>query len=227
MPRGVKRKRGRSVSRRTKRVKRHHASPYRRLSRNFARSKTVVMRYASNFDLTATAPSIDGWKWRANSIFDPDESIGGHQPLGHDEYALQYKYYKVLKSRLTVYFTSASTGVTGQMMCGIKLGEASYTLPTTHFEMVEHQRGEPAWILPINSGGSIKKVVKYFDSRKEFQASDTNINTGALFSANPLKQAYFYPWIGPVDASTSSVCVCFMHCEYVVKMWEPLAQPTS
>jgi len=47
--------------------------------------------------------------FRCNSIFDPNYSGVGHQPLGHDEYAQLYNRYRVYGMKWKIYFSNRSS----------------------------------------------------------------------------------------------------------------------
>lgn len=57
--------------------------------------KTVALRYVQTISLNATASSTVVNVFRANSIFDPDYTGAGHQPMFHDLYSQIYDSYKV------------------------------------------------------------------------------------------------------------------------------------
>ena len=84
---------------------RMYARPARSLN-PFPNNKLVRHKYCD----TVTIPAGTGagvptiYQFRANSIYDPDYTGVGHQPLFHDEMAAQYKYYTVMSSRIKVTF---------------------------------------------------------------------------------------------------------------------------
>lgn len=58
---------------------------------------TVRLTYADSFNrLVSNAGGGDNYAFRTNSIYDPDYTGGGHQPLMRDLWASQYDYYTVL-----------------------------------------------------------------------------------------------------------------------------------
>ncbi len=60
----------------------------------------VRLKYHDNFSATgATAASFHAM--RGNSLFDPDFSLGGHQPRGFDQYAAIYHNYQVFASKIS------------------------------------------------------------------------------------------------------------------------------
>ena len=99
---------------RTRSVKRSKAYATRRRKRivtrvprtvnPFPESKLATHMYADT--ITIPAASIAGggqlYTFRANSMYDPDYTGAGHQPLYRDEMAAQYVNYTVLKAKFSV-----------------------------------------------------------------------------------------------------------------------------
>lgn len=52
------------------------------------------LRYSDTYTL-GTLSSFQSVLIRANSLFDPDYAVGGHQPMGFDQYAALYGKYRV------------------------------------------------------------------------------------------------------------------------------------
>ena len=85
-----------------------------KVTANLLRQKqTVKMNYADTISLAPGAAAITNHAFRCNSIFDPDYTSTGHQPLLHDEYQGLYGSYRVLSSkiRVTPVASSATTQV--------------------------------------------------------------------------------------------------------------------
>lgn len=76
-----------------------------------SRSKTVKLRYVQTFNLDPGTGSYAQQTFRATSIYDPDQSGGGHQPCNFDVWAQQYSRYTVLGSKLRVQPVYASTTI--------------------------------------------------------------------------------------------------------------------
>lgn len=55
------------------------------------------------------AAFLEMFEMRGNNINDPNFTAGGHQPLGHDQFAALYKRYRVIGSRCIVHLTSAGS----------------------------------------------------------------------------------------------------------------------
>jgi hypothetical protein len=58
----------------------------------------------SNLTITPAEAVKLCWQFKPNSLYDPDQTLTGHQPLGRDTWAGIYNYYKVLETRYTVRF---------------------------------------------------------------------------------------------------------------------------
>lgn len=72
---------------------------------------------------------------RANSLFDPDFSGAGHQPLRFDQLAAMFNQYRVRRSTLKVAFSvgdlAVSTSALGPWRCTISKSKTNATLPGT------------------------------------------------------------------------------------------------
>ena len=69
----------------------------------------VELKYVDNLIFPGGAGSgVQFHAYRANSIFDPDAAVGGHQPMYMDQLALFYTTYSVLSSTITCKFTNSS-----------------------------------------------------------------------------------------------------------------------
>lgn len=69
---------------------------------NFPSSKTVALRYVENLSFDGGASSSAVNVFRANSIFDPNYTGVGHQPMYRDNYAAIYEDYRVNYATITM-----------------------------------------------------------------------------------------------------------------------------
>lgn len=76
----------------------------------FPNVKVVRHKYCDNFQFGAAGASgISYYQWRANSMYDPDYTGVGHQPMFRDEMAAQYQHYTILSSYIKVTFPPEQT----------------------------------------------------------------------------------------------------------------------
>jgi hypothetical protein len=80
----------------------------------FPAQKHVSMAYVSRHRLTTSTGSVSVQQFRLNSLFDPDFTSGGHQPMGFDQWAAFYNHYVVMKCSYEIEFVDISNSVATQ-----------------------------------------------------------------------------------------------------------------
>lgn len=169
------------------------------------------MRYADSITLNVGVVGVPSlYAFRCNSIFDPDRSGGGHQPMFHDQYLNWYNHYVVLGSKITVQAVNSNDATQVAQILGIMVNDDTIT-PTTYSELMEQPgqkngKGSTKWkiIAPNTNGG---KVEQYFSSKKFFGITDVNDNitrVGAQMNADPLEEAIFTVFALPIDNATDT-----------------------
>lgn len=89
----------------------------------FPRGKISKLKYSASTNLVTDAVGPREYVLRANSVFDPVYGVGGHQPLGFDQWKLMYTRYTVLKSTLYVRLDVVAPGAPGTYIGGITLSK--------------------------------------------------------------------------------------------------------
>jgi len=106
------------------------------------REVRAVLLYHDKYNLaTATlAPAIQ--VFRANSLFDPDFTGVGHQPMYRDQIVAQYQTYKVVSAKFHYEFSTSNTnnGVVSVMAY-------NSTPPTDLNEIAEFSRRNPELLI--------------------------------------------------------------------------------
>ena len=102
-------RRGNLTWRRTKRTSGRKArNALVRVPRNkigFPQSMRTELRYCDAIDFTPNSSTIGLNTFLANGLYDPDGSLGGHQPRGFDEFMEVYKKFTVKGSKISVTWT--------------------------------------------------------------------------------------------------------------------------
>lgn len=193
----------------------------------FPKSKLVKLRYNQTVSVNPSIGLAQAYSFRANSIFDPDQTGSGHQPMGHDLWANVYNHYCVVGARMRCTFTPVNSG-SGIAAFGIRLdddGASSSTLVTDYIES-----GQSVYrIQPDNyTITKLQSLSKGFSAKKWFgikNISDNISRIGALFGTNPSEQASFILWVGPVDESADlGAWQLTVTIEYSVLLTEPKDQ---
>lgn len=142
--------------------------------------------------------------FRANSLFDPDRTGTGHQPIGFDEWAVFYNRYTVVSSSIKVTaYGSAATGPLGNIMVGVLLDDdnTSSAVLTTLLEQ-SSVRAKP--LGPALGGFGITQLRHTFNAKKFFGRKSALVSAAgfdSLMTASPTEDATFAVFAASVDAS--------------------------
>ncbi len=178
----------------------------------------VKLKYFDRHSIAAPVGVSGGTVYRGNSIFDPWEPTGGHQPYGHDEYAQLYSQYVVHACKVVVRFVPDRTSVETAGVLGIFPSSAS-VLPNNPEELPRTK------LKGMNKWGNGVQTLSYFMKTKKILNLATvrdNTDVGAVFGANPAKQWYWHIFTGVVQGTDTLDCSIMVKLTYYVEMRIPL-----
>lgn len=143
--------------------------------------------------------------FRLSSIFDPDFTGIGHQPLGRDQLAVLYERYQVWKVDFHIVYVN--TDGSNVQRCGYTVSDDSTTAASGEIYI---EQGNSEWDILGIAGGQSKKVfsgsVKLNEchgiSYKQYMAND---DYGAKFGSNPTEECFLKCWVDGVGTDTSPV----------------------
>lgn len=189
------------------------------LNRRYTNSPFPLIRYAKlqyfeelSINPSGTAASVG---YRANGMFDPLVSTGGHQPMGFDQLMAIYDHFEVFGSKITVRFLPNGE----QYYCGIYLDDDSTSVPVNPTQLME-QRGNSMSTLSVTS---IKPTIisKKYSQRRTFgksvRGADSQKGTAA---ADPTEQANFEVWCCGVAGADPGPVTVLVKIEYFAKFSE-------
>jgi len=144
-----------------------------------------VLPYSEIFAVSFTAAGAPALhQFQFNSIFKPNYTASGHQPLARDEYSTFYNRYLVYGMSYQIHFTSTSATDTGEVMVFLRPDTTVTAIAETIFESPRCQhRPLPPY---VNGGAFIKGYasVSKVSGVTKTQMS-TNPNYSALITASP------------------------------------------
>ncbi len=173
--------------------------------------KKVQLRYVEQICIDAPAAGVAAlFLFRANDMFDPDFTGGGHQPKGFDQWMIFYDHFTVIGSKIKVtYATTTTTAATGNVLCGLYLNNDTVLSTVSEF-LLEEKLNKYTVIGPIDGGKAITTLRHSFSASKFF--GKKNIVGSAEYkgttAASPTEDAYYQVWVaalaladnpGPVD----------------------------
>lgn len=178
--------------------------------------KMVKLVYCDNIELSAgtTVPAI--YTFRLNSIYDPDHSGTGHQPMGHDQWATFYDHYSVLSCKITMVWTT-----TDYTYAVVAFPHDIASPAGTYY--TDFAENSDAKIDVMTPDDGPHYMTYYWSAKKYFGVPSSSIigdsKYSALFHANPSEQAYYT--IGALSKTTAGTAYCTVKIEYVCMLTEP------
>jgi len=88
----------RQSQRRRSQAMRAAAKPFKAVSGHD--NKKIKHPYHSSYDFNVANNTPKHWVFRGNGMFDPDYAVGGHQPLGFDQYSALYQQFFVHRATM-------------------------------------------------------------------------------------------------------------------------------
>ncbi len=173
------------------------------------------LRYSDTKDLAGAG--IQQHVYRSNSLFDPDLTGTGHQPMGFDELAAFYNFYTVNAFKVRATFINEGTT---EAAVAVTPTNVSPTFNNIN-QVKEISRTRYSLLNSADSGGSIRTISHYWKNNviagvtpAKYKSEE---NYSAIFSANPDQQVHASFTAEEAGAGTCDVKVeidCIFYCTF-------------
>ncbi len=186
--------------------------------------KWVRLRYVQEIQIDPGVAGIASHYFRANSLFDPDLTGVGHQPMNFDELGSPYQHYTVYGSKITA--TAVTSGAVEQVggYMGIFLDDNGTFSFTTASQVIESNFKASAWragVANITQPQGVPKLHLGFGTKKFFSVNDIeNSLYRAQINANPTEDANFCVWVGSIFGNNPASTTVLVEIEYLAKLSE-------
>lgn len=180
-------------------------------------------KYATTVSLASTPSVNGGWRFRANSLFDPDQSGVGHQPMMFDQLSALYNHYTVIGSKLKVTFTPVSTNIPTRIVMFIN---DDTTLATSDLNTLTEQSSGRTYSI-ITTGNQPLTRTMTWSAKKTFGGSVLgNDQLQGNLASNPAEQSYFEFISQTMDNTNNSQVYCVVEITYIT-IWDELTESTG
>lgn len=179
-------------------------------------------RYVS--DVVTLNPGVGGTAadhvFRANSLFDPDYTGVGHQPLGFDELISFYNHATVIGVKLTAYFRN--TDSTYPQFVAVQ-PKASATSVTNIQEVMEQGNCQFSYLSPAGVSGDRTTITyplsigKFFGRRGMLTENDFRCSS----TANPTEQVYLHVMAADNSGTDTASVEVTVVLDYIAILSEP------
>lgn len=180
------------------------------------------LRYAENgLSVNPGAGLVAEYIFRANDVYDPNQSGVGHQPRGFDQLMPLYNHFTVLGSRITIRASNQDNN--DSVNCFLTLqGEA--TTQTNPIDLMERQDVRSLILGPKGAGPANGTLSYNFSAKRFFGPSQPMNDTTQRGSAaaSPTEQAYYHFGCVALDGLTDVLAIPFsVVIDYIVMFHEP------
>lgn len=155
----------------------------------------------TNNDIPASALQ----SFRAASLFDPDRTGTGHQPLFYDEMSLVYNQYRVLGAKIRLRFVNLCEEPV--IIVGGHIGAPLGTGWNPH-QLMERKDMKSQILSPMSAGGKNQTTLtltyspsKFYKQSKENLQNDNGLVGKHDGSTVPSKMTYFEFGVAQVDSA--------------------------
>jgi len=177
-----------------------------------------TLRYVDWFTFNFTS-GLGTYIFSANSLYDPNTSGTGHQPLGFDQLAAIYNHYTVLKSRIKCQFNTIIP-----FILSVKLDDDATPAASAPVALEQpYARGGMFY----GPGSGIPTIYHSFDAAKVFGPNPmSQEDLQGSSGANPLDGQYFQLQVYEPQL-TSGTIQCLVTIDYDVVWTETTTIGTS
>jgi hypothetical protein len=179
----------------------------------------VKLPYATELKDVTTTTSFALWQFRSNSIYDPDFTSIGHQPRGHDEWAVMYRSYRVHGVLVEVFGNVFTTGMSS--IFGI-YPHRTTAYPSTVEALMESPDAKYKMV-GDDEQGYIKKYVSnahIFGVSKSQYKND--LEYASAFGASPIKEGSISVLFCNQNMTTSTSHNLRVKLTYMCELFDPV-----
>jgi len=178
----------------------------------------VQFLYAEKFTVNPPAAGLLGvYQFSLNSLFDPNITGTGHQPVNYDQYALMFDRYQVYRAQVkaSVYNTNS------QQVAGITATRDPTSAAA--FEIyVENGITDWAPLDTAGSGQAVKTFTLDIDLSKLWGMDHATYmghdRCQALFTNNPAEMGHLHCWVGDAQQGDPGVTAWVIEIRYYAKL---------
>lgn len=185
------------------------------------------LRYVDNIQMSSASGVMGTHFFRANSIYDPDFTGTGHQPMGRDEMANYFNHYVVVGAKLTVEWLNASADSSSETPTLVGCYTTADTT-LTYTDLNSYREAKRGDIKTLQWVFMPTTRAKY--SAKKFynvaNVKDNYDRLGAAVGSNPTEGAFFLIACQGIGTGSASL-TARVTIDYIVDFSEPKDLGTS
>lgn len=184
------------------------------LGKGFPDKLTLKHLYVEEIDIaTGAGGSLSNYQFSCNSLYDPNVSSTGHQPLYFDQLTPIYNRYLVIGAKFHVRFIPKTAAQLPMRIALFVDDDTSQTI--TSFEnAIENQKCTYA-LIPAGSTVPINLTMKWSAKRQYGGSLMANTNIAGTTTLSPTEQTYFKLYWQNLDGTTNVQLYAEVKVEYI------------
>lgn len=193
----------------------------------------VTLSYASTVSITTTAGVNDAYVFSGNSLFDPNVTGTGSQPLGFDQWTAIYNRYIVYGSQATLEVLSTDTSTIQKQNFKVVLVPFSLTtgLASLGLDVCSELPRAKTKTCSVYAEGSNNTISSYASTASVYGVSNAYVDMDdsytALFNASPTRQWAWWIKVNSLSDDQSTSYNVRMRIKYYAKMYQPVVDTGS
>lgn len=179
----------------------------------------VKLPYAQQKSFVGGVPGVTvDHQFRLNSIYDPDAEVGGHQPLGHDQWNAFYNRYRVIGAHVVARFTNRT-----ENSAMVALIASNNITPLTDDSTLEQSRCYWNAVGGFQANAT-RTITKYFRlnnivgrTRQQYMSDN---DYAAPMNQNPSELINLHVVVRPDYTDAQVNCICNIKITYVCELYD-------
>jgi len=182
----------------------------------------TTLRYVDTFRLTGGAGTPGANTFRFNSLFDPDLTGVGHQPMYYDQLcgaagSAPYSRYRVLGAKITVKYMienapALAAANLGPVLVGLQTGTTSGLFGSNASALLEASGSVWTWLGDKSGGNNVKTLTATYTPSRDLGVEQGDDTVAAAYNGNPSQVFHAVPW--KVDTVGAAVVVALVQIEF-------------
>jgi len=186
----------------------------------FPDQMTSTLRYSQYFFQNSASGAMTVTPIHANSMYDPYQPAGGHQPMYYDNLMLIYNHWVVLKATMKITWVGTTTS---EVPCvvGVYVNDDATTVPSGYTAACEQSSARFS-IMP--SSATDLPVTIYappYDAVKTFGPNPMgNSALRGAAGSNPTETNFWSVFMAVIDGSSTASAYCKIDVTYTAVFFE-------
>lgn len=197
----------------------------------FPLAQTVKLRYCEQIAIDVDQiAGVEHFRYRANSMYDPNFTGIGHQPRGFDQWMAVYDHYRVIQSHITVTPTTNTYVNLTPGMFEIILCDDTITPITNYKDLFENfsSNGKPLLYGPENNFNSQSQCKsKVYKQAAYFRNNANNSRFIGTATSSPSEIAVFDIVCTSIGGNDPTAFQFFVCIDFIAELTERKPLPES